>query len=120
MVNCNRWHRLGERCECGHITVPARFYWDGKEIGHDKAEAAYLDWLEAENPALWRKLAKPFKKPVTETRNVAKPVTVCLADVEPSHRCEECGRGIPKPARGPWPTHCSAKCRQAAYRGRHA
>lgn len=48
------WHRLGERCECGHLTVPARFYADATQ---EQAEKAYLAHLEEVNPALWEKLA---------------------------------------------------------------
>ena len=46
------WHRLGERCECGHLTAPARFYKDAEQ-----AEAAYLGFLKEHMPELWRKLA---------------------------------------------------------------
>lgn len=46
----NHWHRLGERCECGHVTTPARFYEYDDKTGKDgrtqaQAERAYLDWL---------------------------------------------------------------------------
>lgn len=55
------WHRLGVRCECGHLIVPAHFYWeteDGKqvEVSHEEAEAAYLISLKGVDPALWEKL----------------------------------------------------------------
>lgn len=46
-IVCPRWHRLGERCECGHVTIPARFYWIGdKEQTHAKAEERYLEFLK--------------------------------------------------------------------------
>lgn len=52
-MTCARWHRLGERCQCGHLTVPARFY---KDATHKQAEAAYLAFLEEHMPRLHEKL----------------------------------------------------------------
>jgi len=44
-MECPRWHRLGERCECGRITAPARFYHqEGQELHQDQVEAAYIKW----------------------------------------------------------------------------
>jgi len=53
-MTCTRWHRLGERCECGRLTIPTRFYYKEtgqkihghaviEDLSHDKAEAAYLE-----------------------------------------------------------------------------
>lgn len=49
------WHRLGERCECGHLSVPARFYAD--DATQKQAEAAYLGFLKENMPERYEKLA---------------------------------------------------------------
>jgi len=52
-MDCHRWHRLGERCECGFIGTPARFYlkdYGGGET-QEEAQGAYLKWA-AENGVL--------------------------------------------------------------------
>ena len=83
---------------------------------------AHWSWQPHKWPSVIPGRVDAFVEPVTQTRNTEKPVTeavlVCLADVEPSHRCKRCRKGIQKPMRGPWPEFCSAACRQAAYRGR--
>lgn len=93
------WHRLGERCWCGHVTVPARFYLDANAkptLSQEQAEGAYLSWLETNNPALFAKLS-PVTKPRDETLCDETPVTKV---------------GRPK-------THGSHAERQAAYRKSH-
>lgn len=55
------FHRLGERCRCGHLTLPARFYWETKndkvtEVSQEKAEQSYLEHLREHMPDLWEKL----------------------------------------------------------------
>ena len=88
-MTCTKWHRLGERCECGHLTVPARFY---GELTHEKAEEAYLAYLEQANPELWGKLV---------TKSVTKPPVTKLGVT----------KGRPK-------KHGSSAEKQAAYRQR--
>ena len=53
-TKCRSWHQLGRRCECGHLSIPARFYErvGDKELGQKEAEANYLAWLGSdEKPA---------------------------------------------------------------------
>ena len=43
-MDCPKWHRLGERCGCGHVGVPARFYVGGTQ---KQAEARYMEFLDS-------------------------------------------------------------------------
>src|SRR3989337_577836 len=50
-TKCRSWHQLGRRCECGFLTIPARFYErskEGKELSQGEAERNYLGWLGSE------------------------------------------------------------------------
>ena len=103
------WHQLGSRCrECGHLTIPARFYErnDKTELTHEQAEANYLGWLGSDekpayvNPPVMAELS-PLNVP---TSNVP------VGDVP---TCKGCGERPAERGR----SMCSA-CRKAAYRGR--
>lgn len=64
------WHRLGERCECGHLTVPARFYAD--DATHEQAEAAYLGFLKENMPERWAKLNNQVPQQLQGNNQVGK------------------------------------------------
>lgn len=67
------WHRLGERCWCGVLTAPARFYWNGdKELSQEKVEAAYLEWLKEHKPERYKKLKPTAAEPVRDTPEVRR------------------------------------------------
>lgn len=103
-IACPHWHRLGERCECGHVTVSARFCRDKTcgislekvvskadrtksdilgDISHEKAEARYLEFLKDNIPELHERLNRPGpswdprarREPVTPPVSVTEPVT---------------------------------------------
>jgi hypothetical protein len=95
---CPSWHRLGERCECGHIGTPARFYGPTGDYPQDKAQAAYLEWAKAEMPELYART-----KPVTSACDIPEPVT---------KTCDTCGHSFAGHGR-----QCP-RCRKA--RSRHA
>lgn len=87
------YHRLGERCRCGHVTLPARFYWEMKgekivEVSQEKAEQAYLEHLKERMPKLYEKL-RPVTPPVSE-EPVTKTCYSCGGDY--SGHGKECGR----------------------------
>lgn len=68
-------HRLGERCHCGHLTLPARFYWEVKndkvvEVSQEEAEQAYLEHLKEHVPERYEKLQKPH---TTEPTQIERP-----------------------------------------------
>jgi len=46
------WHRVGERCPCGHLSVPGPFYaYDPTrktERTQKEAGGAYLEWLASD------------------------------------------------------------------------
>lgn len=62
------WHRLGERCECGHLSLPARFYAD--DATHEQAEKAYLGFLKENMPERYEKVSR---KAIYEEPSVEKP-----------------------------------------------
>lgn len=94
------WHRLGERCSCGHLSVPARFYADGAT--QEQAEAAYLGFLKENMPERWAKLTKSTvpSRPITskhknldEVRAVLRVTKKCVTcNTEYAGRGKECGR----------------------------
>lgn len=117
-------HRLGERCRCGHLTVPARFYADGAT--HEQAEAAYLGHLKEHMPERWAKLVydEGYAELLEhEKRGELLPegaiVTVDPDDEgvtkfltgEPNNVTPVTKRGRPK-------KHADQAARQRAYRGR--
>jgi len=122
------FHRLGERCSCGHLTAPCRFYWqNGKELNQEKAEAAYLGFLKENMPERWAKLV--YDEAYTELLEHEKQgeslpegaiVTVDPDDEgvtkfltgEPNNVTPVTKRGRPK-------KHKDGAARQKAYRGRH-
>lgn len=78
-------HRLGERCECGHLTVPVRFYWkEQKEVTHEKAEAAYLEHLREHMPKLYEKLVES-SRPITRKHKNLGEVEEALQERERPH-----------------------------------
>ena len=81
-MTCNRWHRLGERCECGHITVPARFYADG--ANQKQAEVRYMEFLEA-NPEAAARMRQI--EDVRATREYPAVLQGCVTG-----KCVTCGR----------------------------
>jgi len=84
------WHRLYERCWCGYLTVPAKYYEykDGRQTNTQaQAEKAYLESVE----------------PVTQHG---------VTPMENIKVCNGCGKQFSN--RG---ATCNA-CRQAAYRER--
>lgn len=98
-MTCTRWHRLGERCECGHVTVPARFYWVGdKEQTHEKAEERYMEFL-GQFDDVRTGVLKVYPPPTVLRKSVTKPSAVTKVT------------GRPKQYR-------NAAERQKAYRGR--
>ena len=108
-MSTNCWHRLGERCRCGHLTAPAGFYWEAKgdkmvELTQGQAEKAYLEHLKEHMPERYEKLVR-YEIPVTKSG-------------VPSH--EEIGQtGALVPERGRPRKHKDAAARQKAYRGKH-
>lgn len=101
----SHWHRLGERCSCGHLTAPARFYWKNeKEVSQEQAEKAYLDYLKENMPERYEKLVRN-----EIPNNVTRQRTVLPS--RPSPRPKGLRRGRPK-------KYTSQAERQKAYRGR--
>ena len=71
------WHRLGERCRCGHVTLPCRFYWASKgdkmvELTQEQAEQGYLEHLKENMPKLYEKLAT-YEEPSEEKPHTTIP-----------------------------------------------
>lgn len=80
----SHWHRSGERCWCGHLTAPARFYWNGdKELPQEKVEAAYLEWLKEHKPERYKKLA--VSRPITRKHKNLAEVEEALRKRERPH-----------------------------------
>lgn len=84
MASCPRWHRLGERCECGFIGTPARFYLADYGGGptQEEALAAYLKWAKEAMPELYARLAAnkvqtANKAVVSEVANTDPAADVC-------------------------------------------
>lgn len=102
-IPCRRWHHLGSRCECGHLTVPARFYErgkDGKELRQGEAEASYLAWLRSD------------EKP----EYVNPPV---MAEIRTEKRTESLRTENDRTKKGRPKKWASEAERLRAYRGRH-
>lgn len=91
VLTCTRWHRLGERCQCGHVTVPAQFY---KE---KKPEEAYLAFLEENMPELHEKLCVP-SRPITSKYKSGAEVRAALRKRERPHTTNKkpCASDAPK------------------------
>ena len=103
-------HVMGDRCGCGYLAVPARFYErndkTGVELSHEQAEANCLAWLGSdEKPAY----VDPPVMAELSVQNV-RTENVRTPDVR---TCAGCGE---RPAAGRDKT-CSAS-QKAAYRGR--
>ena len=117
-TQCRSWHLLGSRCECGHLTLPNRFYIKG----HDKegnviqrsqseAEKAYL---EVYGEVVSRSTEAP-QESSGDTQGVAgaqKETEAPGVTQTALKTCNACNR--PLHNRG---NVCNA-CRQKAYRGR--
>lgn len=130
------WHRLGERCWCGHLALPGWCYvsgWDEKKktsalISHEKAEERYLRWLassekpEYVNPPVMEEIRGVQRRPVeTSKKSVRQEKALSPAAAEEEgagvtqevlKTCNACNK--PLHNRG---KVCNA-CRQAAYRER--
>jgi hypothetical protein len=94
------WHRMHERCWCGHLGVPSKFYRykDGKQVGtQGEAEAAYL--------------AAGGKDRDTEMLERYVPTSSCPHVMSPL--CSGCGKNKVEARRA----KCSA-CRKRTYRER--
>ena len=107
---CRSWHRLGVRCGCGYLAIPARFYErndkTGVEMGQDRAEANYLVWLgSAERPG--------YVNPAVMAEMSPQDVSIAIVPAEMSPLCPRCSKRPVEAGRA----MCSA-CRKAAYRGR--
>lgn len=81
-MTCLRWHRLGERCECGHVTVPARFFKD--DATQEQAEVRYLAHLEVEKPERYERLTVP-SRPITRKHKNLGEVEASLRQRERPH-----------------------------------
>ena len=94
-MDCPKWHRLGERCECGHVTVPARFYAD--DATQKQAEARYMAFLEEHMPELHEKLTS---RPITRKYKTGAEVRAKLEKEsrsgKSSHGGKRVGAGRPK------------------------
>ncbi len=118
MLECG-WHLLGHRCECGHLTIPARFYEqsEGKELSHEKAEGQYLAWLASlekpdfVNPPVMEELHGQAKT-TSERPHVEVATDVTQTHSRALKTCNACNK--PFDNRG---QVCNG-CRQAAYRER--
>lgn len=100
------WHRLHEKCWCGHLGVPSKFY-EYDEKGRQtntqvEAEAAYLTDLKSDRElGQTEKSDAPMEKPDREVGRVC-----------------ECGCGAIIGHLSPQARFSSEACRKRAYRAR--
>lgn len=100
------YHRMGERCWCGYLSVPSRFYVKSYQevklknktrvepvlCGQEEAEAAYLAWLrtgpEHVNPPVMAELSHPGPAKKDVPPSMSHPCATCGADKD--YKGREC------------------------------
>lgn len=127
-AGCQKWHRYGERCICGYLSVPSPFYAaegkqgdkDFKERTHEEAEKAYLEWLGSDerpewvNPPVLREVVTKSPDSVTKLPN-----NVTCDETSVTKASPESAKEVPRRKTGRPKRYESAAERQKAYRSRH-
>ncbi len=104
------FHTIGNRCRCGHLTIPVSFHSrdsSGRVIEDGKGEAEYLRWLASDDKPDY--VNPPVMAEVRGNAVVTKPEVVTESG---NKTCTECGGAVTR-------RKVCNKCRQAAYRRRH-